>query len=126
MNVISGLAIFFSVLIPTKVWFAPNQPLTVNIKSDAAVTLVLTDFQGKVIEPAGANEAAPNKETDIRPMYRQLGASGTYILFAVPKGKAFPEFVGTPIVIQVRGDGKNVDLSFPSRLLPKLLRAVGA
>jgi peptidyl-prolyl cis-trans isomerase B (cyclophilin B) len=104
MNVISGLAIFFSVLIPTKVWFAPNQPLTVNIKSDAAVTLVLTDFQGKIIEPAGANEAAPNKETDIRPMYRQLAASGTYILFAVPKGKAFPEFVGTPIVIQVRSD----------------------
>ena len=37
-------------------------------------------------------------------MYRQLTASGTYILFAVPKGKAFPEFVGTPIVIQVRSD----------------------
>jgi len=104
MNVISGLAIFFSVLIPTKVWFAPNQPLTVNIKSDAAVMLVLTDFQGKVIEPAGANEAAPNKEVDIRPMYRQLSAGGTYILFAVPKGKAFPEFVGTPIVIEVRSD----------------------
>ena len=33
---------------------------------------------------------------------------------------------GRDLVIQVRGDGKNVDLSFPSRLLPKLLHAVGA
>jgi peptidyl-prolyl cis-trans isomerase B (cyclophilin B) len=104
MNVVTGLAMFFSVLMPTKVWFAPNQPLTVNIKSDAAVTLVLTDFQGKVIEPAAPSDAAPNKETDIRPMYRQLATSGTYILFAVPKGKAFPDFVGTPIVIEVRSD----------------------
>ena len=104
MQIMSGLAVFFSILLPTKVWFAPNQPLTVNIKSDEAVMLVLTDFQGKTIDPAGANEAAPNKEVDIRPMYRQLATPGTYILFAVPKGKAFPEFVGTPIVIEVRSD----------------------
>ena len=104
MQIVSGLALFFSILIPTKVWFAPTQPLTINVKSDAPVTLVLTDFQGKTIEPAGPIEAAPNKEVDIRPMYRQLSSSGTYILFAVPKGKAFPEFIGTPIVIQVRSD----------------------
>ena len=104
MQVMSGLAVFFSILIPTKVWFAPTQPLMINIKSDAAVTLVLTDFQGKTIEPAGPIEAAPNKEVDIRPMYRQLGTAGTYVLFAVPKGKAFPEFVGTPLVIEVRSD----------------------
>jgi peptidyl-prolyl cis-trans isomerase B (cyclophilin B) len=104
MQIMSGLAVFFSILIPTKVWFAPTQPLTINIKSDAAVTLVLTDFQGKAIEPAAANEAAPNKDVDIRPMYRQLGMSGTYVLFAVPKGKNLPEFIGTPLVIEVRSD----------------------
>jgi peptidyl-prolyl cis-trans isomerase B (cyclophilin B) len=104
MQIVSGLAVFFSILIPTKVWFAPTQPLTINIKSDAAVTLVLTDFQGKTIDPAGPTDAAPNKEVDIRPMYRQLGTVGTYILFAVPKDKAYPEFVGTPIVIEVRGE----------------------
>src|SRR2546429_963118 len=106
MQIVSGLAMFFPILIPTKVWFAPTQPLTINIKSDAAVTLVLTDFQGKPIDPAAANEAAPNKNVDIRPMYRQLGMSGTYLLFAVPKGKNFPEFVGTPLVIEVRSDKK--------------------
>jgi peptidyl-prolyl cis-trans isomerase B (cyclophilin B) len=37
-------------------------------------------------------------------MYRQLGTVGTYILYAVPKGKAYPEFAGTPIVIEVRGE----------------------
>src|SRR6266516_7371422 len=104
MQIMSGLAVFFSILIPTKVWFAPTQPLMINIKSDAAVTLVLSDFQGKAIEPAGPIEGAPNKEVDIRPMYRQLGTAGTYVLFAVPKGKAFPEFVGTPLVIEVRSD----------------------
>jgi len=104
MQIVSGLALFFSILVPTKVWFAATQPIIVNIKSDAAVTLVLTDFQGKPIDPAGPNEAAPNKEVDIRPMYRQLGSVGTYILYAVPKGKSYPDFVGTPIVIEVRGD----------------------
>jgi len=104
MQIVSGLAVFFSILIPAKVWFAPTQPLMINIKSDAAVTLVLTDFQGKTIEPAAANEAAPNKDVDIRPMYRQLGMSGTYLLFAVPKGKNLPDFVGTPLVIEVRSD----------------------
>ncbi|HEV8608112.1 MAG TPA: peptidylprolyl isomerase [Tepidisphaeraceae bacterium] len=104
MQLMSGLAVFFSILIPTKVWFAPTQPLTVNIKSDAAVTLVLTDFAGKPFEAAGATEAAANKEVDIRPMYRELSKSGTYLLFAVAKGKGLAEFVGTPLVIQVRSD----------------------
>src|SRR5437763_14688907 len=102
MQIVSGLAMFFSILIPTKVWFAPTQPLMINIKSDAAVMLVLTDFQGKPIEPAAANEAAPNKEVDIRPMYRQLGMSGTYLLFAVPQGNSVPDFVGPPLVIEHR------------------------
>jgi cyclophilin family peptidyl-prolyl cis-trans isomerase len=104
MQIMSGLALFFSILMPTKVWFAPTQPITLSIKSDAPVQLILTDFAGKTIDPAGAIEAAPNKEVDIRPMYRQLGTVGSYILYAVPKGKAYPEFVGTPIVIEVRGD----------------------
>jgi len=104
MQMVTGLAVFFSILVPGKVWLAPTQPLMISNISDAAITLVLTDFAGKPIEPAAPNQAAPNAALDIRPIYRQLANSGTYILFAVPKGKAFPEFVGTPIVVEVRSD----------------------
>src|SRR5215212_3915833 len=104
MQMVSGLMMFFSVLMPAKVWFAPTQPLMVNIKSDTAVMLVLTDMAGKVSD-VPAVEAAPNKEIDLRAAFpKQLGTSGTYVVFAVPKGKAFPEFVGTPIVVEVRSD----------------------
>jgi peptidyl-prolyl cis-trans isomerase B (cyclophilin B) len=98
------LTLLFSIIVPNKGWYAPTQPLLINIKHDAPVTLVLTDFHGKAIEANGPNEAAPNKEIDIRPMYRDLAKAGTYVLFAVPKGKAYPEFIGTPVVVQVRSD----------------------
>src|SRR6476660_3000504 len=83
MQVVSGLMMFFSVLMPAKVWFAPTQPVMVNIKSDAAV-----------IKEVELRAACP----------KQVGASGTYVIWAVPKGKAFPEFVGTPLVVEVRSD----------------------
>jgi hypothetical protein len=41
---------FFSVLMPARVWFAPNQPVMVNVKSDAAVMLVISDMAGKVAD----------------------------------------------------------------------------
>src|SRR2546430_10442390 len=102
MQIVSGLAMFFSILIPTKVWFAPTQPLTINIKSDAAVALGLTHFQGKPIDPAAANEAAPDKNVDIPAMYPQVGNTRAYLLVAVPYGENVSEVVGAPLVALVR------------------------
>ena len=47
-------AMLFSVLVPQKMWYNPTQPLTVANKSDKDVTLELTDFTGKVIDPKGS------------------------------------------------------------------------
>src|SRR3954470_19657590 len=104
MQMVSGILMFFSVLMPARVWFAPTQPVMVNVKSDAPVTLVISDMAGKLLDAAPV-EAAANREADLRTAFpKQLGASGTYVVWAVPKGKAFPHFVGTPIVVEVRTD----------------------
>src|SRR3954447_25577060 len=105
MNAIVSALMFVSVLIPAKGWFAPDQPIDVAIKSGGPeVTLFLTDFVGKAIDHEGPTEAADGKAVDIRKMYPTLSQPGTYILYAVPRGKANKEFVGTPLVIGVRTD----------------------
>lgn len=104
MNLATGLTMMFSVLMPARIWYAPNAPL--NVTPDADVRLVLTDFAGKQLDPKGSAEVTGGKAVDLRSIFPILGTSGTYVLFAVPKDKAFPEFVGTPVVIQVRGDRK--------------------
>lgn len=105
MQVASTLAMLFSVLMPARIWFAPNQPLNFTVASRGNFTLVLTDFAGKAIEAKVPADVTGAKEVDVRTFYpTQLSTPGTYILFAVPKGKELPAFVGTPVVIEVRSD----------------------
>ncbi|MGN6507352.1 MAG: peptidylprolyl isomerase [Tepidisphaeraceae bacterium] len=92
----------FSVLFPAKLWFAPDQPLMVTIRPGEAVHLVMTDFAGHVIPPQ--QEADYDKETQVDVKKTFNVTSGTYILYAVPKGKNLPDFVGTPLVIEQRVD----------------------
>lgn len=100
-------AMLFSVLVPQKMWFNPTQPLTVANKSDKDVTLELTDFTGKVIDPKGSADVAASKDADIKQVFPQTAAPGTYVLFALPKGtapsKSGPpsDFLGTPLVIEI-------------------------
>ncbi len=44
---ITAMALFFSVLTPQKMWFAPSQPISVTVKGDQDVTLILTDFRAR-------------------------------------------------------------------------------
>src|SRR5207237_602090 len=117
MQMVTGLAVFFSILVPGKVWFAPTQPLMISNKSDAAITLVLTDFAGKPIEPAAPNEAAPKAAADIAPntcsSILSLAENGFY------DGLAFhrivPGFViqgGDPHGDGVGGPGYSIDAEF--------------
>ena len=101
---LSVFAALFSVLVPTKMWFAPSQPDNIEIKSKGDVTLVLTDFAGKQMEAKGSAEAGPDKTVDVKTIFPALSTVGTYVLYAVPKGKSLPEFEGTPLVIEVRAD----------------------
>ena len=103
----AALVALFSVLVPAKAWFSPNAPL--NVTADQDVVLMLTDFAGKTVEAKGNAEAAKGKAVDVRAIWPdQLGRAGTYVLYAVPKGKPIQEFVGTPVVIEVRLDKQPV------------------
>ncbi len=103
MSIIMSL---FSVILPTKMWFSPAQPVTVKVDAKQPLSLVLTGFDGKAVTAKGSTDApAAGATADLRAMYPdQLGAVGTYVLFAVPKGKTAAEFVGTPVVVEVVAD----------------------
>lgn len=100
-DLVAATMILFSVLTPTKTWYAANQPIL--IKSDQNAVLVMRDFYGKRIEPAGAIDIQQGKEVDLRVMFPQVNVPGAYILFAQPN-VAGDEFLGTPLVITARAD----------------------
>jgi cyclophilin family peptidyl-prolyl cis-trans isomerase len=104
MQIASLFAALFSVLVPTKMWYPPSQPAEFKVDSSADVTLVLTDFAGKQLDAKGSADVGAGKTIDIKSIFPQLSSLGTYVLYAVPKGKSFPEFDGTPVVVEVRGD----------------------
>jgi cyclophilin family peptidyl-prolyl cis-trans isomerase len=91
-------------LAPTKMWFAPSQPIEIKVAADGPVTLSLTDFTGTKVDPKDSADVSGPATKDVRKIFPPLEAAGTYILYAVPKGKELTQFVGTPLVIEVRGD----------------------
>lgn len=102
MNLATGIMLF-SVLIPTRLWFAPNQPITINPKAEGEITVVLTDFAGKPVEKGPVNLPG-GQEFDVRAIYPEVSRPGAWLLFAYPKGKSGAEFIGTPLVIGTRAD----------------------
>lgn len=91
----------FSVLMPSKLWYQPDQPITINVKADQAITLVLTDFLGREIKTEADTSVSGEKSVDLKTLFP--GAqTGTYILYAVPKDKSVADFIGTPLVVQMR------------------------
>jgi cyclophilin family peptidyl-prolyl cis-trans isomerase len=107
MNMLAGLIVFCSVLVPTKFWFAPGQPIEIRVVPTAPVVLVMTDFQGRVVEPrAAVGEISSEQQIDLRAVWKESLLPGTYVLLAVPPGKDRSEFVGTPLVVQVREDAR--------------------
>jgi peptidyl-prolyl cis-trans isomerase B (cyclophilin B) len=100
------LATLFSVLIPTKTWFAPDQAMNVLVRAPQGQTIViaLTDFTGKPIEAVGPTEITGEQTIDLKKLYQTILLPNTYVLWAVPQGKSTREFIGTPLVINVRAD----------------------
>ncbi|HZK82968.1 MAG TPA: peptidylprolyl isomerase [Humisphaera sp.] len=95
-------AALFSVLVPTKMWFGTNQPVDFTIDGKQDTTLVLTDFTGKQLPPKGSADVAAGQKVDVRTVFPEINDSGTYVLYAVPKGKSLPDFLGTPVVLENR------------------------
>lgn len=92
------------VLSPVKTWFSPQQPLEIKVAAEGDVKLMMTDFLGVAVDAKGDTAVSGNKTVDIKAMFPTTAESGTYLLYAVPKDKELAEFVGTPLVISVRGD----------------------
>ena len=103
-HVVSAVLTIFSILIPTKQWYAPTQPLMVHVQSDVPLSLIATQFDGKRVDPKGSTDLAPSATIDVREMYPAMVNAGTYILFAVPRGGSLADFVGTPLVVEVIAD----------------------
>jgi cyclophilin family peptidyl-prolyl cis-trans isomerase len=93
-----------SVITPSRIWYPPTQPMTVNVKSDGDASLVLTDFDGKPIAAKGSADFSKEKSVNLKELWPVLDTPGTYILYEVPKGKPLGQFEGTPMVIEVRAD----------------------
>lgn len=90
----------FSAVAPSKMWYAPKQPIT--LKVDQATTLVMTTFDGKAIPAKGSADVAAGASVDLRSVFPVVDAPGTYLVYADPQGKTAPaDFVGTPLVVEV-------------------------
>jgi peptidyl-prolyl cis-trans isomerase B (cyclophilin B) len=100
----AAAVVLFSILFPVKGWVATDQPINIDVQPDAPVTLIMTDFSGKPLEPQGDVEVSGKKRVDIKPLFNEMNVPGTYVLFAVPKGMNLTKFVGTPLVVDVRND----------------------
>ncbi|CAN5499585.1 hypothetical protein BH09PLA1_BH09PLA1_35710 [soil metagenome] len=106
MQAAAVVVTLFSVLFPAKTWFAPDQALSVLVRApdQQTIVLVLTDFTGKPIEAVGAAEVTGEQTVELQKIFPSILSPNTYALWAVPKGKGIEEFVGTPLVVNVRVD----------------------
>ena len=99
---VSLIMSLFSVVMPSKMWYTPNEPIAIHVDSKTPTSLLLTKFDGSAVSAGGSIDAPNGTGTiDLHTAYPALSEAGTYVLFAVPKGKTAADFVGTPIVIEV-------------------------
>jgi cyclophilin family peptidyl-prolyl cis-trans isomerase len=108
--ILSVLLLATSALAPTKMWFAPDQPITINVKPGGEAQLVLTNFKGKILDPKAPTDLAADKTVNLRDFYREMDTPGSYVLYVVKKGAAKDlsgaptDFIGTPLVVNIRQD----------------------
>lgn len=111
MHTVLSTILLVASLTPSKTWFPPDQPVTINVKPGGVeATLVLTDFSGKILAPTGPAEVAEDRAVNLRDVYQQLSFPGTYVLYLTKKGATKEEaygpadFIGTPLVVNVLHD----------------------
>jgi peptidyl-prolyl cis-trans isomerase B (cyclophilin B) len=107
-----------SLLVPTRTWFPPSQPVTVKVTPHGAISLLLTDFLGNIQEPVADPNISTEKIVDVEALFPAIKQTGTYILYTVPPGRTRFASEGTPLVISVRSDNhKNAP---PGRIVTKV------
>ena len=105
MHAAIGAVLFLAASIaPTKGWFAPSQPLNISVKAEGDASLVLTDFNGRVLENKAPTDVSGEATVNLRDMYIAVQTPGTYVLYLTKRGGTPDDFIGTPLVISVRED----------------------
>jgi peptidyl-prolyl cis-trans isomerase B (cyclophilin B) len=100
------MMMFFSVLLPARMDYAPTQPIDITVSAKRQVMLLLTDFSGKTLGVTPAQAFNAEQSFDLRDPFPILNTPGTYILYALPPGQKLTHFVGTPLVVDVREDNR--------------------
>ncbi|MEM8874084.1 MAG: peptidylprolyl isomerase [Planctomycetota bacterium] len=110
-GVVGGLLCFVCAtshasLEPTKTWYAPGQPIIVKNTAAEVVEVRLTDFIGRIIDPPETLELGPGDEVNLSDVF-PLRLVNTYVVYAVPPAaESMRDFLGTPLVVNVRGDDR--------------------
>jgi len=120
--VIPMMLALVSVLTPGKEWFPPSQPVTVNVQTetDEPLHLVLTDFSGQTMDAIKPTDVSAGQLVNLTEIFPAVMTPGTYILYLVPKDADTTNFIGTPLVVEVRQDRRRPIDSGPVaiRLVP--------
>ena len=109
MPTMTTALVFLSVLFPAKGWFGADQAwnITVRPPQEMSVKLVLADFSGSSLDPTPGVPREFDKEgvAELKQLFPAVATAGTYLLYAVPKDQeGYVNFVGTPLVVNVRDD----------------------
>src|SRR5436309_10904766 len=96
--------LMLAALVPTKGWFAPDQPLTINVKADAGQMLLMTDSNGRALESKAPTDVSGEKTVNLNDLYVQTTIPGTYVLYLTKKDGTAADFTGTPLVVSIRED----------------------
>ncbi|HQY87784.1 MAG TPA: peptidylprolyl isomerase [Tepidisphaeraceae bacterium] len=103
MSIATLLVTLFSVLIPSKGWYRPDEPINIMVDAGAPVSIFVTQFDGQRVDTDVPTIVDAKKEIDLKTMYPAMRA-GTFIVYAVPEGHTLRDFVGTPLVVSLRTD----------------------
>lgn len=91
------------VMVPTRGYYAPGQPITVRVNHTGPVDLVMRDFIGRSSSSRAVN-IQPG-EVDLNIHFANAFREGnTYTLLAMEPGADATRFIGTPLVVSVRRD----------------------
>jgi hypothetical protein len=95
---------------PTKMWYAPDEKLLVRIELRPQVLLVMSDFQGGGSGPMFRRVSSAGATVDVRETFQRCAWEHTCSTQS-PRAKFQPNeptqnFVGTPLVIGLRGDDR--------------------
>jgi len=100
-----AIVALFSVLMASKSWYRPDEPILVTNIHEKTVEISLTDFVGRRQQAQASVKINSGEQVDLLKFYAPLRV-GTYVLTASEVGAVPGTFVGTPLVISLIADDR--------------------